>query len=58
MFDQSKPIKRTYLGQEFEGVMDMPHLIDIQLSSFERFLQRETLRAAKASNMAMKHLVR
>ena len=42
MFDQSKPIKRVYLGREFKDVMEMPHLIDIQLSSFERFLQRET----------------
>jgi DNA-directed RNA polymerase subunit beta len=36
-------IKRKYLGKEYKDVMDVPHLIDIQLSSFERFLQRKRL---------------
>ena len=36
-------IKRIYIGQGSEEAMEMPSLIDIQLSSFERFLQREQL---------------
>ena len=47
MFDMTKPIDRLYFGKEFNDVMKMPNLIDIQLSSFERFLQREHLRAGK-----------
>ena len=41
-------IKRIYYGQGSDDVMDMPNLIDIQLASFERFLQRERLAAGKA----------
>ncbi|MBN1699497.1 MAG: DNA-directed RNA polymerase subunit beta [Spirochaetales bacterium] len=36
-------IKRKYLGKEYKDVMAVPHLIDIQLSSFERFIQRNRL---------------
>ncbi len=43
MLDRSKPIKRTYIGQEYYEVMDLPNLIDIQLASYERFLQRERI---------------
>ncbi|MDZ7792555.1 MAG: DNA-directed RNA polymerase subunit beta [Spirochaetia bacterium] len=35
--------KRTYIGEEFREVMKLPNLIDIQLSSYERFLQRNRL---------------
>jgi DNA-directed RNA polymerase subunit beta len=41
-------IKRVYIGQGVEEAMEMPSLIDIQLSSFERFLQRERLREGKS----------
>jgi DNA-directed RNA polymerase subunit beta len=41
MFDKSKPIKRLEFGKKGTDVMEMPNLIDIQLSSFEYFLQRE-----------------
>ncbi|MDP2791723.1 MAG: DNA-directed RNA polymerase subunit beta, partial [Rectinemataceae bacterium] len=37
-------IQRRYIGKDFQEAMELPDLIDIQLSSFERFLQRETLR--------------
>jgi len=37
-------IKRIYIGKEFHDVMDIPDLIDIQLSSYEHFLQRDKLR--------------
>ena len=36
--------KRTYIGKDFQDVMELPDLIDIQLCSYERFLQRETKR--------------
>lgn len=42
-----KKIKRTYYGTEFEDVMEVPNLIDIQLSSYERFLQRKRLLAGE-----------
>ena len=41
MFDRTKPIHRVTVGQEADKVMDLPDLVDIQLSSYERFLQRE-----------------
>ena len=44
MLKTGKPIERTYIGQEFEEVMDLPNLIDIQLKSYEKFLQRERLK--------------
>jgi DNA-directed RNA polymerase subunit beta len=36
--------KRTYIGKDIQDVMALPDLIDIQLCSYERFLQRERLR--------------
>jgi DNA-directed RNA polymerase subunit beta len=36
--------KRTYIGKDIQDVMDLPDLIDIQLCSYERFLQRERFR--------------
>ncbi len=44
MLDRGKPVERVYIGKEFHEVMDLPNLIDIQLLSYERFLQRERLR--------------
>ncbi|MDR2747979.1 MAG: DNA-directed RNA polymerase subunit beta, partial [Treponema sp.] len=41
-------VKRTYIGKEILDVMELPDLIGIQLSSYERFLQRETLRAGES----------
>jgi len=45
-----KKIERVYIGKEVQEVMELPDLIDIQLSSYERFLQRETLQAKKPLN--------
>ena len=42
-----KKIVREYVGKDFQEVMELPDLIDIQLSSYERFLQREKSRAAQ-----------
>jgi DNA-directed RNA polymerase subunit beta len=39
--------KRTYIGKDIQDVMDLPDLVDIQLCSYERFLQREKLRAGE-----------
>jgi DNA-directed RNA polymerase subunit beta len=36
--------KRTYIGKDIQDVMELPDLIDIQLCSYERFLQRKRLR--------------
>ncbi|GHV41736.1 DNA-directed RNA polymerase subunit beta [Spirochaetia bacterium] len=40
--------KRTYIGKDIQDVMDLPDLIDIQTCSYERFLQREKLKAGQA----------
>ncbi len=44
MFAKSRTINRQYLGKDFQNFMEMPNLIDIQLSSYESFLQREKSR--------------
>jgi DNA-directed RNA polymerase subunit beta len=36
--------KRKYIGKDIQDVIDLPDLIDIQISSYERFLQRERIR--------------
>jgi len=43
--------KRTYIGKDIQDVMDLPDLIDIQLCSYERFLQREKLRTGEKPNI-------
>ncbi|MFP3043248.1 DNA-directed RNA polymerase subunit beta [Treponema primitia] len=43
--------KRTYIGKDIQDVMDLPDLIDIQLCSYERFLQRERLRGKEAPEL-------
>jgi DNA-directed RNA polymerase subunit beta len=42
--------KRTYIGKEIQDVMDLPDLIDIQTCSYERFLQRDKLKAGQTPN--------
>ncbi|RKX80098.1 MAG: DNA-directed RNA polymerase subunit beta [Spirochaetes bacterium] len=39
-----KTIERVYLGSEYEEVLELPNLVDIQLNSYEKFLQREKFR--------------
>ncbi|MDR0497370.1 MAG: DNA-directed RNA polymerase subunit beta, partial [Treponema sp.] len=36
--------KRIYVSKDIQDVMELPDLIDIQLNSYERFLQREKIR--------------
>jgi DNA-directed RNA polymerase subunit beta len=43
-----KKIDRLPFGRGSDDVMEMPSLIDIQLSSYERFLQRARLKAGEA----------
>ena len=43
ILDKSRKVKRTLFGRGFDDVMEIPNLVDIQLSSYERFLQRKTL---------------
>jgi len=43
--------KRTYIGKESQDVMDLPDLIDIQLNSYERFLQREKVNKGEKLNL-------
>jgi hypothetical protein len=40
-----KKIEREYIGKDFQNVMELPDLIGIQTSSYERFLQRDKSRA-------------
>ncbi|MBN1241738.1 MAG: DNA-directed RNA polymerase subunit beta [Spirochaetales bacterium] len=46
-----KKIRRTYIGKEFREAMELPDLIDIQLSSYERFLQRDRTRAGDPKDL-------
>jgi len=39
--------KRTYIGEDFKESMKLPNLIDIQLTSYERFLQRNQLNSGQ-----------
>jgi DNA-directed RNA polymerase subunit beta len=41
MFDREQVINRIEVGTAGPRVMELPDLVDIQLSSYERFLQRE-----------------
>ena len=43
MFVRDKSVARSYIGKEYDEVMELPNLIDIQLSSYSKFLQKETL---------------
>ncbi len=43
VFVRDKSEARSYIGKEYDEVMELPNLIDIQLSSYNKFLQRETL---------------
>jgi DNA-directed RNA polymerase subunit beta len=48
MLIEGKTIKRTYLGSDFEETLDLPNLVDIQLKSYEKFLQMNKLAAGEA----------
>ena len=43
MFAKSKKIVRQYIGKDIQDFMDIPDLVDIQLSSFEEFIQKKRI---------------
>ncbi len=43
MFAKSRTINRQYFGKDIQNFMEIPNLIDIQLSSYESFLQKDKL---------------
>ncbi len=43
MYAKTKKIVRKYIGKDIHDFMELPNLVDIQLSSYESFLQRERL---------------
>ncbi len=47
MLDRHKEINRIYLGREYDEVMAIPDLVDIQLLSYEKFLQLNRIRSGE-----------
>jgi DNA-directed RNA polymerase subunit beta len=47
MAKAEKKIVRKYIGKDFQDVMELPDLIDIQTASYERFLQRDRVLEGK-----------
>ena len=43
MYAKTKKIERQYIGKNIKDFMELPNLIDIQLSSYESFIQKERL---------------
>ncbi|MFW6234730.1 MAG: DNA-directed RNA polymerase subunit beta, partial [Spirochaetota bacterium] len=43
MFDRRNSITRTQVGTAKDIVMELPDLVDVQLASYERFLQRKCM---------------
>ncbi len=43
MYAKTKKIVRQYIGKDIKDFMPLPNLVDIQLSSYESFIQRERL---------------
>ncbi|ULQ59307.1 DNA-directed RNA polymerase subunit beta [Brucepastera parasyntrophica] len=49
MFARNEAINRQYIGKNIRNFMELPDLIDIQLSSYEKFLQRDKTHIADSS---------
>jgi DNA-directed RNA polymerase subunit beta len=49
MFARNQAINRQYIGKNIRNFMELPDLIDIQLSSYEKFLQRDKSRSEASS---------
>ena len=43
MYAKTKKIVRQYIGKDIQDFMELPNLVDIQLSSYESFIQKERL---------------
>ncbi|MDC7125734.1 MAG: DNA-directed RNA polymerase subunit beta [Spirochaetales bacterium] len=52
MLKNGKTIERTYIGMEYYEVLDLPNLVGIQLTSYEKFLQRDLVIDGKAPKEA------
>ncbi|MDC7219829.1 MAG: DNA-directed RNA polymerase subunit beta [Spirochaetales bacterium] len=48
MFTRDKAQKRAFIGTPAQEVVSMPNLIDIQLSSYEKFLQLDRVKQGEA----------
>ncbi|MDR2314519.1 MAG: DNA-directed RNA polymerase subunit beta [Spirochaetaceae bacterium] len=51
MVKLKKGAKRSYVGRDIQDVMELPDLIDIQLCSYERFLQRSRIKAGESPKL-------
>ena len=51
MLDRNTKIERITVGQQSRSVMELPDLVDIQIASFEKFLQRERMLAGDPINV-------
>ena len=49
MFARNQAINRQYIGKNIRNFMELPDLIDIQTSSYEKFLQRGKTRSEASS---------
>ncbi|GMO11546.1 MAG: DNA-directed RNA polymerase subunit beta [Treponemataceae bacterium] len=54
MYAKTRSVTRQYVGKNIPNFMDLPNLVDIQLNSYEKFLQRERL--AKGEKPVMQGL--
>ncbi|MDR2072480.1 MAG: DNA-directed RNA polymerase subunit beta [Spirochaetaceae bacterium] len=51
MVKSKKGTKRSYVGRDIQDVMELPDLIDIQLCSYDRFLQRSRIKAGESPKL-------
>jgi len=51
MLDRNTKIERLMVGQESRSVMELPDLVDIQIASFDKFLQRERMSSGEPINV-------
>jgi len=59
MFAKSRIINRKYLGKNIQPFMEIPNLIDIQLSSYESFIQKDRLdRGEKLLDQGLENVFR
>ena len=59
MFAKSRTINRKYLGKNIKPFMEIPNLIDIQLSSYESFIQKDRLdRGEKLLDQGLENVFR
>ena len=50
MFTRDKETSRVFIGNEIDEVIELPDLINIQLTSYDKFLQRNALKNGEALN--------